>query len=142
MNTTTYDEIFESFLLNCGYITSEIPQNEIIQKKMIEQSVKKYNSLAIKYGDRLQGELVADSNNETLNKKLEDLDLEVLSNIIAWRFAKYKLDEFVSVYSVVANQMGMKDYKNQLLGRKQSVQMYEDNYMSLITDSITSFDLE
>lgn len=131
---TTYDDIWEKFLSECGYIFNEIPKNEKIIKNMINNAVTKYNQLAIKY-ETFNGGLVCDNNEETVSLKMSDLELSILANIIAYNFAKFKFTEFTSLYNVVAKDLGIKDYKAQCSARNQTIREFKRAYMSLIQDS-------
>ncbi|EGT3606915.1 hypothetical protein FKF97_10960 [Clostridium perfringens] len=131
---TTYDDIWEKFLSECGYIFNEIPKNEIIIKNMIKNASTKYNQLAIKY-ETFTGGLVCNDLKEELNLKLTDIELSILANIIAYNFAKFKFTEFTSLYNVVAKDLGIKDYKSQCSARKQTIKEFEKTFMSLIQDS-------
>lgn len=134
MNNTTYDEIWETFISECGYIFNEIPKNEKIIKNMIRNSIAKYNQLAIKY-ETFNGNIVSNDETEKLNTKLTDIELLILANIIAYNFAKFKYTEFTSLYNVVAKDLGIKDYKAQCVARERTIKEFKKTYLSLIQDS-------
>lgn len=131
---TTYDEIWESFISECGYVFNEIPTNEKIIKNMIRNAKTKYNQLAVKYVN-FTGGLILDEEKEIVNLKLNDKEISILANIIAYNFAKFKYVEFTSLYNVVAKDLGMKDYKAQCSARELTIKQFENQYMDLILDS-------
>lgn len=137
---TTYDEIWEHFISSCGYIFEEIPQNENIIKNMINNASVKYNQLANKYLT-FTGNLKLDNEKETTNFKLDERELLILANIIAYYFAKFKFTEFTSLYNVVANDLGMKDYKAQCTSRLKTMKDFKEEYMTLILDNDIEYDL-
>ena len=49
MNTTTYNELYETFLLNCGYDFDELPQTDEMRYMMIRNACRIYNQQAKKY---------------------------------------------------------------------------------------------
>ena len=40
MNTTTYNELYETFLLNCGYDFDELPQTDEMRYMMIRNACR------------------------------------------------------------------------------------------------------
>ena len=46
MNTTTYNELYETFLLNCGYDFDELPQTDEMRYMMIKNACRRYNQQA------------------------------------------------------------------------------------------------
>lgn len=137
---TTYDEIWEHFISVCGYIFDEIPQNENIIKNMISNASVKYNTLANKYST-FKGGLKLDNEKEETNFKLDNNELSILANIIAYYFAKFKFTEFTSLYNVVANDLGMKDYKAQCSARLKTINDFKNEYMSLILDEDLEYEV-
>lgn len=138
---TSYDEIWECFLENCSYDYSEIPQTEEKIYLMIKNAINYYNQKAKKYEGRIQGDLICDDIMETLNKKLNSIEVLIIANILGYVLCKNKLVEFTSVYGTYAKEMGFKDYKAQIEGRQVEVKRYEDEINRLIYDEIDTFNL-
>lgn len=138
---TSYDEIWESFLENCSYDSSEIPQTDERRYSMIKNAIRYYNQKAKKYEGRIQGNLVCDDMMEELNVKLNSIELLILANVLGYIFCKNKLVEFTSIYGTFAKEMGFKDYKAQVEGRQAEVNRYEEEVSRLIQDEIDSFNL-
>ena len=138
---TSYDEIWECFLENCGYDYSEIPQTDERRYSMIRNAINYYNQKAKKYEGRIQGGLICDDNIESINKKITPTELMIIASILSYILCRNKLVEFTSVYGTFAKEMGFKDYKAQLEGRQAEVKRYEDEISRLIEDQIDSFDL-
>lgn len=108
---------------------------------MIKNAVRHYNQRARKYSGFINGGLSCDEMMESLNVKLSDTELLLLSNILGYTFCRNKLNEFVSVYSVFAKEMGFKDYKNQLDGRNREVERFEEEITRIIHDEFDTFSL-
>lgn len=138
---TSYDEIWECFLENCGYDYSEIPQTDERRYSMIKNAISYYNQKAKKYEGRITGNIICDDIMETLNKKINSIELLIMANILGYILCKNKLVEFTSVYGTFAKEMGFKDYKAQLDGRQMEVKRYEDEVSRLIEDEIDTFNL-
>ena len=138
---TSYDEIWECFLENCGYDYSEIPQTDERRCSMIRNAINYYNQKAKKYEGRIQGDLICDDNIESINKEITPTELMIIASILSYILCRNKLVEFTSVYGTFAKEMGFKDYKAQLEGRQAEVKRYEDEISRLIEDQIDSFDL-
>lgn len=141
MENTTYDQIYECFLENCGYDFSELPQTDERRYSLIKNAISHYNQKAKKYSGRIQGDIICDEYMECLNKTLTDTELLILANVIAMLFCKNKLIEFTSIYGVFAKEMGFKDYKAQVSSRQEIVDKYESEISRLIEDEIDSFNL-
>lgn len=138
---TSYDEIWESFLENCSYDSSEIPQSDERRYSMIRNAVRYYNQKAKKYEGRIQGNLICDDMMEEINAKLNSVELLIIANVLGYILCKNKLVEFTSIYGTFAKEMGFKDYKAQIEGRQTEVNRYEEEISRLIQDEIDSFNL-
>lgn len=138
---TSYDEIWECFLENCGYDYSEIPQTDERRYSMIKNAINYYNQKAKKYEGRIVGGLVPDDMMEQLNKKINSTELLIIANILGYIICKNKLVEFTSVYGTFAKEMGFKDYKAQVEGRQVEVARFESEISRLIEDEIDTFNL-
>lgn len=139
MENTTYDQIYECFLENCGYDFSELPQTDERRYSLINNAVSYYNQKARKYEGRIQGDINCDDILECLNVKLNSTELMILANIIALIFSKNKLVEFSSVYGVFAKEMGLKNYQAQVSARQYIIDKYEREVARLIEDEIDTF---
>lgn len=138
---TSYDEIWECFLENCGYDYSEIPQTDERRYSMIRNAVSYYNQKAKKYKSRITGNIICDDMMEELNKKINSIEILIIANILGYILCKNKLVEFTSVYGTFAKEMGFKDYKAQVEGRQTEVKRFEDEVSRLIEDEIDTFNL-
>ena len=67
MNTTTYNELYETFLLNCGYDFDELPQTDEMRYMMIRNACRTYNQQAKKYSNRMTSNVICDDVTESLN---------------------------------------------------------------------------
>ena len=67
MNVTTYDELYETFLLNCGYDFDELPKTDEMRYMMIRNAARIYNQQSKKYSNRMTNNIVCDDIAESLN---------------------------------------------------------------------------
>lgn len=139
MNVTTYDELYETFLLNCGYDFDELPKTDEMRYMMIRNAARIYNQQAKKYSNRMTNNIVCDDVTESLNATLTSNEMLVFAYMMAETLALTKLVEFNSIYGTFAKEMGFKDYKAQLDGRQYTVDMFRKKYTSIIEDEIDSF---
>lgn len=139
MNVTTYDELYETFLLNCGYDFDELPKTDEMRYMMIRNAARIYNQQAKKYSNRMTNNIVCDDIAESLNATLTSNEMLVFAYMMAETLALTKLVEFSSIYGTFAKEMGFKDYKAQLDGRQYTVDMFRKKYTSIIEDEIDSF---
>lgn len=139
MKVTTYDELYETFLLNCGYDFDELPKTDGMRYMMIRNAARIYNQQAKKYSNRMTNNIVCDDIAESLNVTLTSNEMLVFAYMMAETLASTKLVEFTSIYGTFAKEMGFKDYKAQLDGRQYTIDMFRKKYTSIIEDEIDSF---
>lgn len=139
MNITTYNELYETFLLNCGYDFDELPKTDEMRYMMIRNAARKYNQQAKKYSNRMTHDIVCDDVTESLNVKLTSNELLVFAYMMAEILASTKLVEFTSIYGVYSKEMGFKDYNAQVQARQYTIDMFKNKYTSIIEDEIDTF---
>ncbi len=139
MNITTYNELYETFLLNCGYDFDELPKTDEMRYMMIRNAARKYNQQAKKYSNRMTHDIVCDDVTESLNVELTSNELLVFAYMMAEILASTKLVEFTSIYAVYSKEMGFKDYNAQVQARQYTVDMFKNKYTSIIEDEIDTF---
>lgn len=139
MNVTTYNELYETFLLNCGYDFDELPKTDEMRYMMIRNAARKYNQQAKKYSNRMTHDIVCDDVTESLNVELTSNELLVFAYMMAEILASTKLVEFTSIYGVFMKEVGFKDYNAQVQARQYTVDMFKNKYTSIIEDEIDTF---
>lgn len=139
MNTTSYNELYEAFLLNCGYDFDELPQTDEMRYMMIRNAARIYNQQAKKYSERMTSNISCDDVTEALNVELTSNEILVFAYMMAETLASTKMVEFTSIYGVFAKEMGFKDYKAQVDARQYTIEMFRKKYISIIEDEIDSF---
>lgn len=139
MNTTSYNELYEAFLLNCGYDFDELPQTDEMRYMMIRNAARIYNQQAKKYSERMTSNISCDDVTEALNVELTSNEILIFAYMMAETLASTKLVEFVSIYGVYSKEMGFKDYKAQVDARQYTIEMFRKKYISTIEDEIDSF---
>ena len=139
MNTTTYNELYETFLLNCGYDFDELPQTDEMRYMMIKNACRRYNQQAKKYSNRMTSNVVCDDITESLNVVLTSNEVLIFAYMMAEILASTKLVEFTSIWSVYSKETGFKDYKAQVDARKYTIEEYRRKYTAIIEDEIDTF---
>ena len=138
---TTYNELYETFLLNCGYDFDELPQTDELRYMMIKNACRIYNQQAKKYSNRMTNNVECDDLGETLNVTLTSNEILVFAYMMAEALAYNKLVEFTSLFSTYAKEMGIKDHKSQVDARKYTVEEYRRKYTWIIEDEIDTFEM-
>lgn len=141
MNTTTYNELYETFLLNCGYDFDELPQTDEMRYMMIKNACRRYNQQAKKYSNRMTSNVVCDDITESLNMVLTSNEVLIFAYMMAEILASTKLVEFTSLWSTFSKETGIKDHKSQVDARKHTVEMFKQKYTAIIEDEIDTFSL-
>ncbi len=136
---TSYDELYECFLLNCGYEFDELPQTDEMRYMVIRNAARVYNQQAKKYSGRMTTNVVCDDVLESLNVQLTSNEILIFAYMMAEILASTKLVEFTSIWSTYSKETGFKDYKAQVDARKYTVEMFKNKYTSIIEDEIDTF---
>lgn len=135
-----YDLIYEKFSDLCGYDYSELPQNDEMRYRLINNGVALYNSKAKKYSDILQGGVTCDDGTETINKELHEVDLLIVAYFMSHITASNKYMEYTALWSTMANETGIKDYKAQCQAKESAILYFKNKIEELIDDEISTFD--
>ena len=141
MNTTTYNELYETFLLNCGYDFDELPQTDEMRYMMIKNACRRYNQQAKKYSNRMTSNVVCDDITESLNVVLTSNEVLIFAYMMAEILASTKLVEFTSIYGTYSKEMGFKDYSAQVNARQYTINRFKQKYTAIIEDEIDTFSL-
>jgi hypothetical protein len=124
---TTYDEIFESFLNNCGVDTSRLPTNESIYQ-MIENAINHYNVFL-----KDETPIICDDNTETINVKLDGARLLILAYCLKYVYLENELVGFQELWSPFQKEVGIKDYRGQVSGRENTLKRTTDKIIELVS---------
>ena len=108
---TTYDTIYQYFHRNTHVDFFDLPSTISEQILLIKDGVDEYNF-------RLEAELECNDDNETLNEDLPNVHIKFLSECMKLRIYTRMLDSYVSLMEVFQNDMGRKNYKDQLNARQ------------------------
>ena len=137
----TFDTIWEKVINVSGYDNSELPQTENRIHQIINLGIDLYNKYAKKYEGRLQGQIKYDNDNETINLELDEINLLILSYLIASVIASNKVSEFTDVWGTFAKEAGITNYNAQVNARQERQHEFENKAISLIEDLIDTFEL-
>lgn len=128
--TTSYDEIFECFLENCGIDTSMLPTTNEAIYRMIKNAVRHYNTYIPK-SDKI-GAVSCDDDEERINVKLDDARLLILAYCLKYVYLENQLVGFQELWSPFIKEIGFKDYKAQVEGRENTLKRTKNKIIELI----------
>lgn len=126
---TSYDEIFESFLMNCGIDTSELPKDQDKIYLIINNAVNHYNNFMEE--DYC---IEADNKTETISKKLNGSCLLILAYCIKYTYLENQLIEFEEIWSPFQKEIGFKNYKDQVTSREKTLERTKSRIIELISN--------
>ncbi|BAO04898.1 uncharacterized protein CBO05P1_179 [Clostridium botulinum B str. Osaka05] len=126
---TSYDEIFESFLMNCGTDTSELPKDQDKIYLIINNAVNHYNNFMEE--DYC---IEADNKTETISKKLNGSCLLILAYCIKYTYLENQLIEFEEIWSPFQKEIGFKNYKDQVTSREKTLERTKSRIIELISN--------
>ncbi|APR02491.1 TPA: hypothetical protein ACXDAY_002073 [Clostridium botulinum] len=126
---TSYDEIFESFLLNCGIDTSELPKDQNKIYSIINNAVNHYNNF-------MEEDYYITTNNETetIDKRLDGSCLLILAHCIKYTHLENQLIEFEEIWSPFQKEIGFKNYKDQIASREKTLERTKNKIIELISN--------
>jgi hypothetical protein len=117
MKLTSYDEIWESFLINCKASDIDIPQLPEKIYEAIHNGIRHFNN-------RLREEMEWDDLNETVDRVMTNDHLLILSHYIRYFFLINQKTYFESVWQPFQKDVGVKNFSSQLKSIESSI--YEE----------------
>lgn len=128
---TTYDEIFQCFIDNCGIDTSALPKEDYKKYNMIINGIRHYNSIIDE--DDAIGKLTYDNQTETVSAKLDDTRLLILAYCIRYTYLENQLIEFEEIWAPFQDEIGIKNYGDQIKGRENTLERTEKKILELLS---------
>lgn len=138
---TTYNQIWQCFLDNCGYKRSDIPQIDEIRYSMINNAKDYYNNIMQNYTESYQSNIQCADLTETLNVQLTSDELLIFANILKLIFLKNRHSEFISIYNTFAKELGISNYKAQADAKLLVVKDQEQEVYRLITNGLDDWEM-
>ncbi|HCL4447331.1 TPA: hypothetical protein N2D16_002937 [Clostridium botulinum] len=126
---TSYDEIFESFLLNCGVDTSELPKDQYKIYLIINNAVNHYNNFMEE-----DYYITTDNKTEAVSKELNGSCLLILAYCIKYTYLENQLIEFEEIWSPFQKEIGFKNYKDQVTSREKTLERTKNKIIELISN--------
>lgn len=117
----SYDEIYQYFIRHTKVDSLDLPSDELSQIHLIHDGVMEFN-IWLRIG---LYKLEYDDQTEEVSEDLADELFVFLSECITLSIYKNMLSEFVSTWEVFQNDVGRKNYKDQLNGRQDLVSKQE-----------------
>lgn len=126
---TSYDEIFQCFLSNCGIDTSELPEDQQMIYAMIKNGIRHYNNI-------IEEEyiIVADDTTETINMQLDDTHMLILAYSIRYTYLENQLIGFEEIWHTFQKEIGFKNYKDQITSRQATLERTKNKIIELISN--------
>lgn len=125
---TTYDEIMESFIENCGVDTLRLPLEIEKIYSMIQNAINHYNVY-------LKDEYPISGSNEieALNVSLDSTRLLILAYCFKYVYLENQLVGFQELWSPFQQEVGVKDYRGQVSGRENTLERTNAKIIELLT---------
>lgn len=117
----SYDEIYQYFMRHTRVDSLDLPTDIQSQINLIHDGVMEFNILLRIGNDKLY----CDDIKEELSEDLQDEFFVFLSECMTLSIYKNMLSEFVSTWEMFQNDVGRKNYKDQLNGRQELVNKQE-----------------
>lgn len=117
----SYDEIYQYFMRHTRVDSLDLPTDILSQINLIHDAVMEFN-IWLRIGS---DKLCYDDVKEEVNEDLQDELFVFLSECMTLSVYKNMLSEFVSTWEMFQNDVGRKNYKDQLNGRQELVNKQE-----------------
>lgn len=111
---TTYDEIWETFLLNCKTDDINLPQGE-------EKIYSSIRNAVMHFKNRTQENVNCIDDTETLDVKLSDDYLLILANYLRLNFLKNEKTYYESQWQPFQQDVGLRNFSSQLKSMEGSI---------------------
>lgn len=130
--TTSYDQIWSTFLNNCKVSDIDLPQ-------FPEQIYESIRNATMHMNNRLRTNLIGDDELEVLNEQLSDDYLLILAHYIRLFFLINQKTYFESLWQPFQKDVGLKNFSSQLKSLEYSVDDEERTIDRLIMNMEDDF---
>lgn len=128
---TTYDQIFQSFIDNCGIDVFRLPTEDSKKYDMIRNGTKHYNTFIpdddITYG------ITGDDLTETVDKELDGTRLLIYAYCLKYVYLENQLVGFEELWTPFQREVGIKNYSSQVKGRENTLERVNHKIIEYIT---------
>lgn len=130
--STTFDEVWKSFLNNCKVSDIDLPNTTEQIYEIIKNSTMYFNN-------RMRTSIQCDTDSETLSEELSEDHLLILANFIRLTFLINQRTYFESLWQPFSSDVGLRNFSTQLNSLKASVQEQEKKIDNLIINTMEDF---
>lgn len=130
--TTTYQEIWNSFVDICNIDTVLLPQEDEGKYILINSGARHYNSVI----DESETVVVCNNLTENISIKLSNNKLLLLVNCMKRTYLENELLDFTAIWSGFS-EVGVRDFRSQVSARQRNVDM-ADKEIGRLLDRIDS----
>ncbi|MGM9986064.1 MAG: hypothetical protein ACI35O_02440 [Bacillaceae bacterium] len=116
---TTYDEIWETFLLNCKTDDINIPQAQ-------EKIYATIRNAVMHFKNRTRDKINCIDETETLDVKLSDDHLLILANFIRLIFLRNEKTYFETQWQPFQQDIGIRNFSSQIKSMEGSIEEQKD----------------
>lgn len=111
---TTYDELYEVFIVNCRADGLMLPRTDEQKYNVIRNAVMLFNN-------RLRDSLVCDDDMETINRELNDDEKLIIAHYIRLTLLKNVRTYKNSIFTTFTQEIGVKNINAQLSSLKDEI---------------------
>lgn len=122
---TTFDIVWQTFLLNCEMESIELPNTDDRIYQTIQNAILFFNN---RFADNLK----ADELTETLNRELNDSHLLILAHYIKLAILKNKQIVYVTTWQPFQKEIGLKNYSYQVKYLSELIDKQAEDIESMI----------
>ena len=133
--STTFDTIYSYFLRNTSVDTLDLPSVFEAEVELVKDGIDEFNY-------RLEKNLVYDEENNIVTSDLNNTEIKCLTECMKLIILRNMLEQFVSVWEVFQNDVGRRNYGQQLAGRQNLIDRQEHYIESLTYKLYEEFETE
>lgn len=122
---TTYDELYELFMVNCRADELSLPRTTEQMYDVIKNAVMLYNN-------RLRDNLICDDNIESVNRELDDDQKLVIAHYIRLTLLKNVRTFKNSIFTTFTQEIGIRNINAQLSSLRDEIAEEENTIGMLI----------
>ena len=124
----SYDDIMKSFIKNCGVDTGKLPADNERLYDMITNGISHYNVYL-----KDEAPLIGDNQTETLNRSIDSTRLLILAFCLKYVYLENELVGFQELWSPFQNEIGIKNYRDQIKGRETTLDRTKQKINELLS---------
>lgn len=128
---TTYDTVWDMFVLSSGLPVEVLPHEERYIKPIIQEAIDYYNEVT---DADMNGFLDADDNTELITPNLNRRQVRLLSECVHLKVLEMLLEDFEVEWQFKQKEVESKFYNQQVAARQENIKSIEEHIDQVVSN--------